>query len=128
GGTGSSWVIHNLTSLDADTYSVTVSGACNAVTNVATLSVNRPTTATALASQSVCFGRSATFDTTAGGTGPFSYVWKRDGLLLPGQTISSMTLNHLKAADAGAYTVEVSGQCGAVTNSGSLAVQSDGFI
>jgi uncharacterized repeat protein (TIGR01451 family) len=127
GGTQSSFVISSLSVLDVGTYSVTVSGLCNAVTNSAALTVDAPTTATPLANQTVCFGRTATFTTTPSGTGPFSFVWKKDGSLLPGQTGNSLSISNVKAADAGAYTVEVSGHCNSTTNSATLAIQSDGL-
>src|SRR5881397_2974623 len=75
GATSSSVVMSNVTVLAAGTYTVIVTGACNAATNSATLTVNEPTTATPLADQTQCFGGSATFSTTAGGTGPLSYIW-----------------------------------------------------
>jgi subtilisin-like proprotein convertase family protein len=127
GATGSVLTLNNVTALDADTYSVTINGTCNSVTKSATLSVNRPTTATSMADQTICFVRDATFSTKAGGTGPFSYVWKKDGLLLADRTDSSITITNAGAADAGAYTVEVAGRCNSVTNSARLTVLSDGL-
>jgi subtilisin-like proprotein convertase family protein len=127
GATGSVLTLNNVTALDADTYSVTINGTCNSVTKSATLSVNRPTTATSMADQTICFVRDATFSTKAGGTGPFSYVWKKDGLLLADRTDSSITITNASAADAGAYTVEVAGRCNSVTNSARLTVLSDGL-
>src|SRR5439155_2474560 len=123
-----SWPISSATVLDAGIYTVIISGTCNSVTNTATVVISPPTTATALISQTNCFGRSATFTTTPSGAGPFSYAWKKDGNLLLGKTNSSLTVVSLKAADAGVYTVEVTGLCNSVTNSATLAVTSDGLV
>jgi hypothetical protein len=128
GATTSSWSITNATVLDQGTYVVIVTGNCNAVTNTGTLTVHPPTTATPLDSQTQCFGTTATFSTTPDGTGPFSFIWRKNGVVLPGKTDASLTVSQLKAADAGTYAVEVSGLCNSVTNSATLAVQSDGLL
>jgi uncharacterized repeat protein (TIGR01451 family) len=128
GATTSSWSIPNATVLDEGTYVVTIAGTCNAVTNTATLTVNPPTTATPLADQTLCFGDTATFSTTPAGTGPFTFIWKKNGLLLADQSRDSLVIAHLKAADAGTYAVEVSGLCSSVTNSAKLAVESIGLV
>ncbi len=128
GGTTRSWSIPSATVLDEGNYVVIVTGTCNAVTNTGTVTVHPPTTATPLADQTLCFGRTATFATTPAGTGPFSFVWKKNGQVLSGQTGDSLTVAHLKAADAGTYAVEVSGLCSSVTNSATLAVVSDGLL
>jgi uncharacterized repeat protein (TIGR01451 family) len=128
GATTSAWNIPSATVLDQGTYVVTISGACNTVTNIATLTVHPPTTATPLASQTLCFGTTATFSTVPSGTGPFTFLWRKNDLLLSGQTDASLTLTQLKAADAGTYAVEVYGFCNSVTNSATLAVESDGLV
>ena len=89
GETGSSFTTNNIGASAAGTYCVEVTGACGNATNCATLTVNPVTSATALTNQTNCPGTSATFSTTAGGTGPFSYVWRKDGSLLAGETGSS---------------------------------------
>jgi subtilisin-like proprotein convertase family protein len=128
GATTSSWSITNATVLDQGTYVVIVSGTCNAVTNTGTLTVHPPTTATPLTNQTLCFGNTATFSTTAAGTGPFTYLWRKNGLVLDGQTGASLTIPQLKSADVGIYAVEVTGLCNSVTNSATLAVESDGLV
>ena len=122
GESGSSFATNNVTAASAGTYTVEVSGACGSVTNSATLTVLTNVSATALTSLTNCPGTSATFSTVASGTGPFSYVWKKDGVLLAGATTGSFTTNNVSAVSAGAYTVEVTGACGSVTNSAVLTV------
>src|SRR5512142_3127788 len=101
-----------------------VSGVCgNAVTNSATLTVNQNVVvASAPVNLTNCPGTSASFNVNASGTG-LSYQWFKAGSLLPGQTGSSLVLANVSAADAGTYSVMVSGVCrSAVTNSATLTV------
>ena len=124
GQTGSSLVLANVSAADAGTYSVVVSGACgNAVTNSASLTVNQNVAvASGPVSLTKCPGDSASFSVNATGTG-LSYQWYNGSTTLAGQTGSSLTLNSISAADAGLYSVVVSGTCGtAVSNSASLTV------
>ena len=116
--------VNPVAAVDALTYSVVVGGACGIpVTNSATLTVNTNVSATALTSLTNCPGTSATFTTVASGTAPYSYVWKKDGAVLAGETGSSFTTNNVSAVSSGTYTVEVSGACGnPVTNSATLTV------
>src|ERR1041384_540206 len=115
--------ISGVTASDAGNYSVVVSGACGStVTNSASLTVATGTSASPLASLVKCSGESAAFSTLASGTGPFSYQWSKDGTALA-ETNSVLTIASVGAADAGLYTVVVSGACGSpVTNSASLTL------
>src|SRR5205814_3524439 len=122
GQTSSSFNIGSVSSGDVGTYSVTVSGACGSVTNSASLTVLVNAGATALTSLTNCPGTSATFSTTPLGSGPFSFVWRKDGNILSGQTGSSFSIGSVSAGDAGTYSVAVSGACGTVTNNASLTV------
>lgn len=122
GATNSSYSIPSATGTDTGTYCVEVTGACNTVTNCATLTVNGPTTATGPSSLTNCPGTSATFTTAASGTGPFSYRWKRNGIVISGATNSTYTIPSVNAADAASYCVEVTGLCNSVTNCATLVV------
>lgn len=44
---------------------------------------------------------------TTGGYQPLTYVWLKDGIVLPGQTSDSITLGPLQESDSGTYTVEI---------------------
>jgi hypothetical protein len=114
--------VASATASDAGTYSVEITGACNTVTNIATLTVNEPTTASSLTDSIVCPSKPAAFATTVSGTGPFSYVWKKNGVVLDGATTNSFSIAEVTAADAGTYTVEVTGTCNIVTNTATLTV------
>ncbi len=78
--------------------------------------------ATGPANQTVCPGDSPVFSTVASGTGPYSYVWLKNGSTLSGQTNNSLTLVDVSASDAATYSVVVSGVIGTVTNSATLTV------
>src|SRR5207248_2492632 len=97
-----------------------------------TLTVN---TATAINTQpqpqTVCVGKTATFNVTATGTGPLSYQWRKNGVNIAGATSSSYTTPATTAADNGAlYTVVVTGACGTpvTSNNATLTVGSNQVV
>lgn len=51
-------------------------------------------------------GSTVTLNTVAGGAASITYVWKKNGTLLPGETQSSLTLANVTAANVGSYTCE----------------------
>ena len=115
GATASSYAIPAVVPGDAGAYSVAVTGACGTIdTPAATLLVSSPVTATAPTGASLCPGEPVAFSTTAGGTGPFTYQWKKNGAAIPGATLASYTLVAVTPADAGSYSAEVIGECGSV--------------
>ncbi|TAL06076.1 MAG: HYR domain-containing protein [Verrucomicrobia bacterium] len=123
GANAATYTIPSVTPADAASYDVVVTNACGTATSsAATLSLNSPTTATSLTSKTNCPGGTVTFSTTAGGTGPFSYAWFKDGNALPTPTNNTLTLNPVTLGDAGLYSVVVSGLCNSVTNSATLTV------
>ena len=106
-------------------YSVLVTDGTTGCTNSAsgTITVNQLTTATPLTSvTNACPGTSVSFATTANGTGPFTYVWTKNGTVIAGQNGPSLTLASVAAGDAGTYCVEVTGVCNSVTNCATLTV------
>lgn len=46
---------------------------------------------------SVCQGPTATFSVTPSGSGPFTYVWRKNGVVLPGQTNSTLVISNILA-------------------------------
>ena len=106
------------------TFSVIVSNGENTITsNPATLTVTNgpvatgPTIATQPASQTVAAGSQAQFTVVAGGTGPFTYQWFRNGAAIVGATGAAYTTPTLSAADSGSvYSVKVSNASGSVTS------------
>lgn len=123
GQTNNILVLNSVSAFDAGTYSVVISGACGSVTNSAGLTVNQNTSIAPLAGATRNIGGSVSFTASASGSGPLSYVWKRNGVVLPGKSTSTLTLTNLQPADGGTYTVEASGICGtAATSSAVLTI------
>ena len=118
------------------TVVVTTTGACGSASQSATLTVNANTTTTDPPDRSVCQGSTTSFTTTASGTGPFTFVWKKGVTVLTTgsfggrvtitntATTSTLTITNVQAGDAGAYTVETTGACGTASQSSNLAVNS----
>jgi hypothetical protein len=65
--------------------------------------------------QAVCPGSNAVLSVTANGSG-LSYQWKKGTAVIAGATSATLTLSNVAAADAGSYSVEVTGTCGTVTS------------
>ena len=121
-GTSSSLMLNNVTTGQAGVYTVIVSGAGSPVTNSASLTVDVPVTATALTNLVCCQGDNAAFSTVASGTGPFNYVWLKNGSVISGQNNNCLALNNVSTNDTAAYCVIVNGPCDSVTNSATLTV------
>jgi hypothetical protein len=75
-------------------------------------------------SRTVAPGETATFSTTATGTGPLTYQWERNGAAIGNATASSYTTSPVIAADNGAkFRVVVSNSAGkATSNAATLSV------
>ena len=75
-------------------------------------------------SRTVGPGETATFSTTATGTGPLTYQWERDGVAIGNATASSYTTSPVIPADNGAkFRVVVSNAAGkATSNAATLSV------
>ena len=48
-------------------------------------------------------------------TNATSYVWKKDGVIVPLQTTGILTINNLIASDTGVYTCTMTNECGTTT-------------
>lgn len=62
-------------------------------------------------------GFNATFTVKAGGTGPFTYRWRRNGEVIRTTTTPTLALTNLKLEQAGDYSVEVANAVNAVVSS-----------
>jgi len=71
-------------------------------------------------SANVLNGANVTFAVSATGAAPLSYQWRKDGVDLPGQTASTLTLTAVTSVDAGSYTVVVSNIAGPVTSNAAI--------
>ncbi len=115
------------------TVAVTTTGTCDSASQSATLTVNANTTTTDPPDVSTCEGSTVSFTTTASGTAPFSYVWKKGAVpLVSGGRItisssgntSTLTITNVQPGDVGSYTVETTGACGTASQTANLAVDS----
>ncbi len=80
-----------------------------------------PTITTQPASVTAVAGSTAQFAVVAGGTGPFAYQWRRNGVTVSGATAASYTTAALSSADnGGSYTVVISNAGGSVTSSAAV--------
>ena len=66
-------------------------------------------------------GSNATFSVTAAGSGTLHYQWQQNGVNLPGQTASTLTLNNVPDSSAGQYSV-------VITNANGTAVSSNATL
>src|SRR5207248_3007440 len=67
-------------------------------------------------SQSSTLGGSVTFTVAASGSAPLSYQWRKNGVVIGGQTSSTLTLSGLQNSDGGSYDVLVSNLAGSVAS------------
>ena len=114
--------ISNVQASDADTYTVEATGSCNTATQTATLSVNPATATTDPADATVCKGATASFSTTASGTGPFSYAWTLDGSPFNGNSPSINVPTGSLSVGVHTVTVTTTGACGSAFQSATLTV------
>lgn len=127
-GTNSSkLVIANSELVDAGYYSCEITGTCNVVSTTSSeLRVNPSTMITQHpSSTTLCESDNAQFFVVASGAAPLTYQWQLNNVAIIGATSSSITINGVTPADAGAYTCVVSGAstCGVITsNPASLTV------
>ena len=107
---------------DAGQYSVTVSNSAGSVTSLpATLVVQFPPVIVSHPQPvTVVRDQSATFNVTAGGTPPFSYQWRFNGVNLSGQTNFSLVVFPVRTNDAGAYSVLVQNAAGTTASASAL--------
>ncbi|MFD3002312.1 PKD-like domain-containing protein [Pontibacter toksunensis] len=126
GAISSTYSIPAVTTADAGNYSVRVAGTCGTLTSSAVaLTVDTPPTISAQPQpQTVCVGTGATFNVTASGTN-IGYQWLKNGAEIPGAIASSYSIPSTTEADAGNYSVRVTGTCGTLTsNTVALTVNS----
>ncbi|MBL9137756.1 MAG: immunoglobulin domain-containing protein [Verrucomicrobiales bacterium] len=119
--TGTTFTLSNVQVADSGRYRVVVSNTAGKVTSAeAVLEVKTPilppTVATPPLGQTIIEGSPVTFMVVAGGTPPFAYQWRRNGIDLPGATADRWTISKTSSADAGDYTVVINNSAGQVTS------------
>lgn len=116
--------ISGATSADIGSYSVVITNSAGSATsNAATLSVIAavaPSITTPPQAQNVAIGTDAEFIVTAGGSAPFTYQWRKDGIDLVGATGPSLTITGAQLSDTGSYSVVVTNIAGSITSSAAV--------
>ncbi|HKB65149.1 MAG TPA: hypothetical protein VKC61_04785 [Pyrinomonadaceae bacterium] len=110
-------------SVGSHTVAVTTTGTCGSASQSATLTVQATTTTTDPADVTVCQGATASFSTTAGGTGPFHYAWTLDGLPFNGDSPNISVPTGSLSQGAHSVVVMTTGFCGSASQSATLTVQ-----
>ena len=95
--------------------------------NLGLYSLSTPPTVTSVspATRNDMVGMAGTglyFTASASGPEPYTYQWYRDGVLLPGKTLSQLLLANGQTANAGNYTVVVGNGNGSATSSPPVTV------
>ncbi len=112
----------NLQAANGGTYTVVVSNSGGSVqSGAATLALNSPPSITTHpVSQTVNTGQSVNFTVAATGTQPFTYQWRKHGVIIVGATTSSYTIASVQATDQvqapGGYTAIVTNTLGSATS------------
>jgi|GEM_PF-1321937 len=75
-----------------------------------------------LQNQSVSAGSTLNLSVTATGTAPLSYQWYFNNVAISGQTGTTLTVQNVQSANAGAYKVVVSNSVNSATSSCTIAV------
>ena len=123
GATNTAYGISSVSSSDAGSYTVVITNAFGSATSgIATLTLNVAAGVTPLTNLVRSVGANALFSATASGTGPFSYAWDKDGVVIAGQTNSVLTLTNLGVSASGLYRVTVRGACGTASSAATLTV------
>ena len=120
GATNNPITITNAQAANVGLYSVVVSNAAGTATSSnasLTLGTLPFLTVAPPASQTNLVGQNTNFTVVAGGTTPLFYQWLFNGTALTGQTNATLNLANLQLTNGGLYTIIVSNQFGAVTNS-----------
>jgi autotransporter-associated beta strand protein len=112
----------NISTSDADTYSVKVRGACNSITNRATLTVVTNLVAVGPVDEQVCTNSTITLCTLVSTTDPVEYTWAKGDIVIPTATNSCLSISNVSVSDAGSYCVRIVQGCRATTNCATVTV------
>ncbi len=125
GATRATYALAAAQTADAGVYGVRVSAGAVTETAFAKLVVGgvsggAVTLLSEPAGRSVAVGQAVSFSVQAGGAGPFTYQWFKDGVALAGATAATLTLTAAQVSDAGTYAVRVSAGAAFVFSSGAV--------
>lgn len=131
GANSATYIKANVQAADAGSYTCYITRGCNSSNSIAatvTISSNTTTITSQPQALSKCIGQPATFSITA--TGGTSYQWKKNGVVLSGQTSATLNIAAVALSDTGTYTCDVlGGSCGTLTSTGAyLTVNSNPVV
>src|SRR5262249_22516925 len=126
GATTSTLTISPVGAGDIGSYDVVVTNACGSATSTAAslTSDGAPAISTPPAPQPGTAPARAMFRVVAGGTGPFTYQWRRneinlaDGGHVSGSQTATLTISPTSLVDGATYDVVVGNACSSTTSDG----------
>lgn len=128
GATGSTLMISHAQESDAAYYSVDVSGSRGRTSSIrvpVSVGFKSPTVgglSILYQPQSISagVGTDVTLSISVSGSGPISYQWSKDAIVVPGATNSSLTLHAVTTIDAGSYKVVATNNQSSVASQAAL--------
>ena len=82
-----------------------------------------------LTDRTLRLGRTLSLEVSASGTGPFTYQWYHNGLVVSGATRAQLVIDTVTARDAGTYQVKVTGPTSTVTSAlATISTPGNAFI
>lgn len=113
-----SFSLNKVTMVDAGNYTLTVSNRLGSATSepspLAVQPPEAPVILNSLSSVLVELGERVIFSPSVSGNQPLRFEWRKDGMVLPGETSSVFSIPKTAAKDAGAYSFKVSNWLGYV--------------
>ena len=103
-------------------YLVVVTNNYGAVTSSIANLYMYPSIITPFAGLVTDWGQNTELSIGAWGTGPLTYQWYDNGILIPNATNSTLTFSAIQFTNAGSYSVVVSSSLGSVTNTAAQVV------
>ncbi len=118
GATAATLTIPNTQPADAGSYRVVVTDPTRSITSPAVpLTVLVPPVITAQPqNDTINIGQNATFSVTATGTGPLTYLWRKNGVDLAGATARTLQISNATPGHEGLYSVVITGPGGVATS------------
>lgn len=119
GATASAYTIANVQPANGGQYQVIVRNSSGPTPSaIASLTVNtNPVIASALISQVADPGDTISFAPPVTGGRPLTFLWYRNGSLIPGTTTTTLTLNNVQTGSSAQYQLILTNTYGSVTSS-----------
>jgi pectate lyase len=119
GNDSSTLALNNAQANHAGSYRVIISNSAGSVTSsVATLAVlGSPVITAQPQNQSIALSNTATFTVIAGGIAPLTYQWMFNTNTPVGGNSNTLVLSNIQSNNAGAYSVRITNNYGAITSS-----------